>query len=626
MRNSKSIYNLRNLKKDSNIQTKTQTIVEKTINYNNNLKNNIWFKLNQESSETLRDTSKTSNKFEFLSEKDGIWLSPTNLNNYLLKNSLVDYFNYYHKNKNFNNNTNNNVLFELGNKFENLIFDKITEIFGQDNIKMVCKNKDDYYKRDKFEETKQYINNGVPIILQAMLTNHNNYTYGVADIIIRSDYINKLVKTPVLSIKEEKIKASKLNKNYHYLIIDVKYSNITLYADEISIKNDGRQVAYKGQLAIYNLALGEYQGYIPPKSYILSKSWESTYNKCNDSFNKLSEVNFEKKDNFILEEVINALKWNRLMRKEGKNWDLFKPHIPELYPNMNIIDDGWYDKKKEIADKISELTSIAYVGYKNRIIGHSNNIYDWKDKNCEAGLLGIYGKVISRRVNKIIITNRDNQNIISPNKILNNIDNWKEKNNIEFYLDFENVNQVFIDKNIDINNTKTNNIVFMIGVGYKNYINDEYIYKNFSIKEISLEEEQKMFDNFIKYILEITDKPVFVHWSSAEISLLNIINQRYNINNFLNKSKFIDLYKVFVEEPITIKDSLTYKLKDISHAMNKHNLITTNWDNTDIKDGFQVINEASNNYHKSLDNIIRYNEDDCKVLYKIISYLRNNLI
>ena len=91
--------------------------------------------------------------------------------------------------------------------------------------------------------------------------------------------------------------------------------------------------------------------------------------------------------------------------------------------------------------------------------------------------------------------------------------------------------------------------------------------------------------------------------------------------------------KVFIDEPIVIKGAMKYKLKEIGNAMFNHGLIKTKWFDDGISNGFEAMIEACNYYKnrsKKDDNlmreIIKYNEVDCKVLYEIVEYLRDNKI
>jgi hypothetical protein len=108
-----------------------------------------------------------------------------------------------------------------------------------------------------------------PIILQAYIKSEKLKLRGITDILVRSDYINRLTTNTLL--KREEIKNE--NGELYYLVIDIKWSHMSLCVDGKTIRNEGRYKAYKGQLLIYNTILGEIQDYVPKYSYIMPKSW-----------------------------------------------------------------------------------------------------------------------------------------------------------------------------------------------------------------------------------------------------------------------------------------------------------------------------------------------------------------
>ena len=83
-----------------------------------------------------------------------------------------------------------------------------------------------------------------------------------------------MVKFPIIQ-EEEKIKAPNLKENYHYVVVDIKWSTLHFSAKNNTLLKKGRIPAYKGQLAIYNCILGKIQGYFPTKAYILGKGWRT---------------------------------------------------------------------------------------------------------------------------------------------------------------------------------------------------------------------------------------------------------------------------------------------------------------------------------------------------------------
>ena len=141
------------------------------------------------------------------------------------------------------------------------------------------------------------------------------------------------------------------------------------------------------------------------------------------------------------------------------------------------------------------------------------------------------------------------------------------------------------------------------------------------------------FWNFINKKLKESGKtvPIFVHWSNAERTVYDKSRERHS---YLPQKKMIDLYQVFINEPIVIKGALNYSLKTVAKALCNNNLITTIWDNTSscanglnaMLLAYQVYNDQDSNPLEDLTmkEIEKYNEIDCKCLWEIINYLRKN--
>ena len=62
--------------------------------------------------------------------------------------------------------------------------------------------------------------------------------------------------------------------DWHYLVVDTKFTTLHLNASGTELANDGSAPAYKAQVYIYNRMLGRLQGFEPPKSYLLGRGWQ----------------------------------------------------------------------------------------------------------------------------------------------------------------------------------------------------------------------------------------------------------------------------------------------------------------------------------------------------------------
>jgi hypothetical protein len=610
-------------------------------------------------------------KSKEIREKD--WVSPSNVKNYMLWDPILDWFRLYYLDRGFNEEeklvldksvnykrekdtsigkelNHASILCEMGNRFEYDVI-KFLKNKYKDNVRTVASNLNDLTPI-MAKKTLEYMKLGIPIIDQAVLYNRSNRTCGVADIVIRSDWINKLFKEGVIPEEEETIRAPLLNVDYHYLVIDIKWTTLYLCSNGKLIRNSYRFPSYKAQLAIYNAAIGQLQGYTSDKSYILAKSYKYTcrgtdYNGY-DCFNRLGEIDYSDFDKIYLDRTYKGINWIRNVRYNGKHWKCLPPSIPELYPNMsNQYDSPYHEVKKDLANKIDELTDIWMIGPKNRFIAHSHDIFKWSDPDCNSSTLGL-SKKRGLIVDKILNINRSNDSNLLPLKIRNNDYNWQEKEELDLYIDFEVLNKCFLSKKNNLSNCKeVSGLVFLVGIGYE--MDGEWKYKKFLLENVCINEEKDLINKLINFIEGLVDDhikkhniksrnlcyPRIFHWSHAELTFINNANKRHNniwSDWIKNKVQWVDFCRIFQKEPITIKGVKNFKLKEVAKQMYKYNMIESCWDSeSSVTGGLSAMMEAIKYYkdkkdRQIMDDIVKYNEMDCKTVYEIVNYLREKCI
>lgn len=303
------------------------------------------------------------------------WVSASKTRNFSLDNTLIDWLEYWYnessEKKHFKNHTGytgknryyNNLIMNNGIHFEYYIISQLKQKVSSTEFVTICANMNNYDKRviEYEQHTIQEIMKGTPIIYQALLMNRKGIlsnSYGIPDLLIRSDYINKIIQTDPIENKMTTLRAPKLNGNYHYVVIDIKCTTLKLFNDCKHIKNYGNVPAYKCQLYIYNHALGNIQGYEPPSSFVLAKNYKSK-NKVDllvgqNYFYRLGNIEYIKHDREYINKTIAAVNWIKLLRSSGEKWKLLpKPSVPELYPNMiSAKKTSWYEFKSEYVNKI----------------------------------------------------------------------------------------------------------------------------------------------------------------------------------------------------------------------------------------------------------------------------------
>lgn len=614
------------------------------------------------------------------------WVSASATRNYLIKDPLLDWLAFHsasfalkkpsyapkivkaastRSEPNFTE-----FIMGQGNEFESKVMeylyrthnDIIMDIGGNNNARSM----------EKAQDTIDAMNRGVPIIYSGVLHNPENNTYGVPDLIVRSDWLRDIVKESPIPENEEDTPATLLidphdpmgePPRYHYRIVDIKFTTLYLRADGVHLLNASSIPAYKGQLYIYTMALGRIQGYMPACAYILGRKW--TYKTKGDTFkgtscvDKLGVINYGEVDFEYVEKTNNAIAWIKDLRKNGADWDLNTVPLcrPELYPNMsNYHDYPWHSVKKQLAKDNKEITDLWMCGVKNRVIANANGVYRWTDLACTTFTLGVNGPATSRILKEILAVNRDCRLFkVQPQNIRNNDQGWQERQRLEMFVDFEFVNDVVSDFT-KMPHVDAKSIIFMIGVGYFEFYTGEWIYKEFTVNGLNPKEECRICTEFSDYVRAEAEwfecpNPLLVHWSNAEnwqwenaygkhdgIERAWIPSKKTATNEQVDtQPRWFDLLQIFRKEPIVIKGCLGFGLKEVAGTLAEHGLIETRWDVTSAcVDGtgamlgaFKASKEAKARGLRLQDiplirEIAKYNEVDCKVVGEIMQYIRKD--
>ena len=581
-------------------------------------------------------------------------ISPSSIRNFLLKEPLLDWFKLYNirsiddipqrRNNVFNRIKNNNdsdfikYIMDQGNVFEDNVYQLLSSKF------QVVKVAESFQARneEKFLETVHYMENGIEIIYQGVLHDYKNNIYGCPDLLVRSDRMKDLFRNTEFDDDNLKKESTKLNLPFHYVVIDIKHSTLYMASNNINLLNSNSIPAYKGQIYLYNKALGSIQGFEPRYGYVLGKMWVCKNYYGTDFMDKLGIVDFQEYDYQYNDLVKNAMDWVHKLRSEGHTWKLLpKPSVPELYPNMKNDKDGLYRKLKTDLDSIiNEITSVWMCGYKKRQYAHKNNIYSWKDKRCTAKNLSFKKGKISKTVDSILNINRQNKKNIDYGSLLEAFDEWRYFGDdiMEFYIDFETINSNMGTCNMNNVNYESNELIFMIGIGWVE--NNKYEYKCFTAKKRDYDSEYNMVKDFLNEINTIKNRnnksdSIFIHWTKAEPQNYNKLIKRHTNRDDIPQLLFYDLYKLFYDNNIVVKGSLNFSLKNIAKSMYKNNMIKSNWDiNNSCSNGLNAMLYAFKLYKKLdivtqdepiMKDIIEYNKIDCKVLWEILYYLRHNI-
>lgn len=612
------------------------------------------------------------------------WISASKTRNYALKDTLVDWLDSWYNKTNTRNVFRNvrkeededescfsGFLKNKGKQFEDNLVIILQKKFKEKMV-TICENMDNYKNRVlEYEEmTKNEIMRGTPLIYQGIVMNRSGplvYSYGIPDLLIRSDYLDQLVELCPLDDNMKIFKASKLNGNYHYVVVDIKWTTLELCADGLRLRNSGSMSAYKNQLYIYNHALGKIQGYEPKVSFILGRRYKYeckgiVYSE-NNSFARFGHIRYDGWDEYYINESIDAINWIKNLRLNGKKWSLLpKPSVPELYPNISSTSESAWDQlKKDYGKKIGEITMLWNCGPKNREIAHQNGVYSYFDDKCTAQSVGIFGPKKGPTLDKIIQINKkrkfDNPMDRLTININNKIDNqWMNPYKLRITVDFETINNLFDDFK-DLPYRIDNNFLFMIGVSYKVYGQDPK-YKMFLISELSKNAEFQIIYQFYQFLRDLTDEhigkdapiPPLYHWGHIERTFFSGLCDRLeedigidiykDIDLMYTKLDWYDMCECFKNNPIVINGCFTFGLKEIANKLVEYDLIRSNWsdNNSSCSNGNIAMIMAYKSYvsckkngvpinqDSTMKEIRDYNKIDCIVIHEIVDLLREKII
>ncbi|HLF72562.1 MAG TPA: hypothetical protein VI759_10465, partial [Dehalococcoidia bacterium] len=339
-----------------------------------------------------------------------------------------------------------------------------------------------------------------------------------------------------------------------------------------------------------------------------------------------------------------ACDWIRRVRREGAAWRVLpQPAQPELYPETGNTQDGpWHAAKSQIAKQIDDLTLLWNVRDTARSLAHRHGVTRWTDPACTPELLGLE-KERARVLQAVLDVNRGDGAPVWPARIHESEREWRPVPPLEFYVDFEFVNNLADDLR-DFPNTSGEPLIFIIGCGHVE--DGEWRFECFVADALDSQDEARIIDAWFAHMAAVRarldpggDEPRLYNWSPAEPSNLetsyNSARDRHPDKHWPPARWFDFLSNVVRKEPVVVRGALMFGLKPIAKAMHSHGLIDTVWgdgptDGLGAMVGAWWCEDERKRLGVSLrdidlmQEIVNYNEVDCKVMMEVVRYLRAN--
>jgi hypothetical protein len=310
----------------------------------------------------------------------------------------------------------------------------------------------------------------------------------------------------------------------------------------------------------------------------------------------------------------------------------------------DVSDFPWHLAKTKIASERSDLTTLWQVGVEKRAQAHEAGIYRWRDPRCTATALGITGAKVAPMLQAIIEVNQaTDAEVVRPMHVSAAENEWRSTPPLEFYVDFETVNDLADDfSTIPVRGGQS--LIFMIGCGHVE--GGSWTFKCFIAEDLTESSEAEIIDNWLRHMDQVNQglglegcEPRVIHWSRAETSVLesnyNAAKVRHLEGNWPTPNWFDFLNRVVKEEPVVIRGAFSFGLKAVAKAFYQQRLIQTNRDEGPA-DGLGAMVGAwwcAQEAEQSgvpmpevplMQGIAKYNEIDCRVMMEIVRYLRNH--
>jgi hypothetical protein len=515
-------------------------------------------------------------------------------------------------------------------------------------VHVVARAQGDGRSLEKARETLEALRQGVPVVAQAVLRNPASRTFGVADLLVRSDVLVTWFPE-LLSSEDATVGAPGLgHARFHYRAIDIKFHTFELAADG-HVTGSADQLPYAVEVWIYADALARLQGYAPPAAYLLGRTWQRGDERGDGCLDRLARVDVDRwlanREMSLADLASHACAWIRRLRAEGHEWHVFpEPSVSELYPHARNHEDApWHTAKREIAERLGELTLLPAMNPERRVLTHAAGYRRWTDPGVSAAALGVTSAAYASRIDAILEANRQAAPTVIPRRITRADPMWREIKPVEFFVDFETVSNLD-DDFVRLPVVGGEPQIVQVGCGHLDSAGC-WRFAQLTADVLDVGEERRIVDAWIGHMgdvcqaagVTLADARIY-HWSPAEPvnleSAYNAARTRHPDADWPAEIPWFDvLQRIIRAEPVAVTEAFNFGLKAIAKAMYDAGFIQTTW-----KDGptdglgamiatWSAAREAVArglplSQHELMVEVGHYNEVDCRVIAEILEWLR----
>lgn len=556
----------------------------------------------------LRSKATESSKFYSLPLTGRLFQQSRLLNanhsyNFFMKDPIVDWISNHIPTDSLEQNLFVKKLSEQGIRFEHFV---ITTLSKRSGISIPTVSPDNEITPELVAKTKRLMKQGCFAIHAAPLQDTRLGLCGVADLLVRSDKFHEFFGYTIP--RDERYHPNRISNSYFYVVIDIKFRTFKLCVDKQTPYKSPKIDAFRDQLYTYSRLVGKFQGFTPDFAFLLGRQYDykgDTFDYREKCFSKmLVRIDFTDESRRLSNE---AIEWSKTVRKTN---------VPVRADMINLTNKTSVDKiKQTIAEKFGDVTQIWQCGPKHREILNDQGIVSIFDKRCTSKAMGFTG-TRERIIQKILDLNQSENGPL----VFIGDDVQLPVFEREFFIDFEHIPEPLMDT-FDSHVCKRRGHLFMIGIGWES--DNRWNYRVFKTDNTNITSERRLLQEVMDFL---PTNATLYHWSHIEQTMWKRLLDAHNLKS--PDYNWVDLAQIFIRGPIVIKGCFNFKLKNVAKAMKSYGMIETSM-HGEVVNGTDCAAHAYQMFQSGdlalMPTLVAYNNLDCRMLWEILTYLRQVL-
>lgn len=570
---------------------------------------------------TKKTAGKKTKKRTLKDRPREIMLTPHQMKNYIMNNSLQDWLELYHDDREKigkrRPRSRSQSRKSVGDKFREHVFQYVQKHYAEHVVVLQRPDIRDMSGTEAAgvldgKETLEYMKKRIPIIINAQLINRYMGTCDVADMLVRSDYVRELfTDTDTGAGYRSDFPESSCE---HYVVVAVRYGKLGYCVDGVTVRNNPSMRYWKTKLYAQTMVLARYQGYAQSCAVILGSgsTWVDSSKRKHESHEfSPGVVQFDGKDMKIcVDNYVEAESWLTAVRAESAaKWTLAPvPSVSELYANakLSVYDTPWAPVIQDIAEEQDEITRLWNCSVAVRDRTHAKGIRRLSDVKSAEDLGFKSGTKTSMLLDRYLSHDYDDTSEIPLNLSVT----WTT-------LDFESLPVAEI-RTYD-RASFTDSCIYLASVGNRQF--------GISRVAMSLEDTERAVAKGVYQALSEVEKDAgpreqyqIFCWGQAEARYMWQLERKYPEYPIATKfaANLVDLHEMFVENQIILPGQLNNTLSSAAKALGVTQKVPINTNELAeivLSDGSETDKEERD---VALKTLLEYNLNDVKVLEEII--------